>query len=1655
MPDPKLSLKHIVLPSELGEEAGMYGGAAQNLDQHDFRFQLKTNADNEKLRAQDQGFWETLGIKAANFIPNVITGMGEMAGYMGALATEWGEDRDYTNSLTELMQQAKNPFGEIYKENPNQVFDLTDSAWWIDNVGSLLESATQFAIPAGYLGKMFGNLAKAASIGKKTDLMSNVLAQTATAATLAYTEGAMSGYRIFESAYNTQYRRGLEAGMTGQEAHERAQRMASDAASTTVQMNTLMNTALNMTALAPLFRNSEDKIMQFMRHNGTRLEGETATAFKTRLAGIADSTGVMKNRGGLTSLTSEALQEGLEEINTQYAEQEGTRVGEGKKRSLTEALTDFGTALKDVSNEEGLLNFALGALGGVAQTIALDNIPLHRVGTDDTGKNFTRVSSRTRNHDQTRKYYDSISDAITKDFEWHDKKMQDLKTAVDKGDKIEAEMIRQDLFNVLALNAVQLGAGENWINTFKKIAETPNKLEDIDVAGELAKLNEAAAADPAKMATLEQDKAALLDAVNTRKPEAVERGFASSTEDSSYKEKAQQAITDIKHYQKLHDNLYSKYNTPEEEAVGLADYLFQNAAHLHSQEKILERGQLDLVRMKEEHNTLYGTMPYTAKAAVEKVAAEYHDIADTSEKIMARISGDINEFNNALKSGDDATLTRLLEKYRILGTVGAEQVKKLKESMDKQYEAAQKRLEDANEKLTNSSGYAAWKEANPEGTEQQYGKLLGGKFASSDALKEMEIQLARLDGVVTENRTNVRSMMQDQKSISKVMAKLKSEMGKRNKEVQDRYKNSEVQRELDKSAATAHAELNISAILRKRKATEQKIAELERELEEAKQTYNENVTKVRQFKLTKKMTWDVAWQLKLAKATLAVQTSKARITKLQKQLDAYKDYLTTLVPGASPVAQEPVTTDQTTPVPVQTEPVQTSPVQQPVISKDPLDKAADKYNALLYRLPGDVHGIFDAYETELIAGKDHNLEDFMAKTAVINALDEGLASKRGMAQTADALAEYVTLMPKQESTDPVDETQEEELVDEETVEEKWDRATEVEVKSAPDFTDEINNAPDIETNKPLIHDEDKAKDILKVQNSSLVTVDYQDKKKNYRIAGKELNKNLPKQILNPLSLLPGTEIRLELDTTYKGTVRVPGQMNTERDVTYSSFLDASGNIADFDNIPIKISTMDGTVIGYLPSMEWLTDQYPNTGIGGEALRNIVAEITVKNPDGTDTVIDNLAVQKTALTKMRSIVAGTKATAGTSVRMKIKEKGPGKVIMNMVKTDKGFRPIKGNAISLQNPDESLLPDPNLKLAIVQKGRVNIGKGNQIAVNNNEDQLDAWENAPVVVLPMANGTFTVAPLYMPDLGDTRTMTTIERAIYLYLKSGTSPDIDKELDDLYKETALDLRNPADLRHLIQQQYTYLNSFDASHTALNPDADPKFMFNITEPVDGKARIMIGWANSGQRPIYANIVGGKLSKDFTEGLQEGLSNRQKTMNFSKDRIKGVNNKEQFNEIIFTGTKWRSTPYDNYNHYIKQEALTYVYGRNQQDGQYRYSANPMITMDPSTLTLDITENTGVQVLEVPKETPPPVNSSEIEDVQDMLGIFGYTPPTIVSSLEPGESMQPLNLALLQDLYTFTPVGKRNDKTPEQVYRDMIREGLPFLADGHNPFLKCG
>lgn len=154
----------------------------------------KTREELNLKRAQNQSAWEQTGNFVAQAVGNEIVlgtalGLSNLVDMAVNVGTKKGED-DYTNPVSTFLTDKQNEIREkfeIYRENPDDTFQIGDFGWWADNAISVA-STLSMLIPSMAVTKGLSTLGK---LGK-LDRLSMGIAKAAKATNLtkgAYTLG--------------------------------------------------------------------------------------------------------------------------------------------------------------------------------------------------------------------------------------------------------------------------------------------------------------------------------------------------------------------------------------------------------------------------------------------------------------------------------------------------------------------------------------------------------------------------------------------------------------------------------------------------------------------------------------------------------------------------------------------------------------------------------------------------------------------------------------------------------------------------------------------------------------------------------------------------------------------------------------------------------------------------------------------------------------------------------------------------------------------------------------------------------------------------------------------------------------------------------------------------------------------------------------------------------------------------------------------------------------------------------------------------------------------------------------------------------------------------------------------------------------------------
>lgn len=469
----------------------------------------------DKSRAQRQSAGEQLGLAVVNQVPNIALNILEQVGYVGALVGEWGDDRDYSNALIEWAKENRDVFGDIYLEDPGDTWDLSDSAWWINNVRSLQESATAFVATGYGVGSVIGKgtslltkglstLSKSAKTISRIEKAMQIAGDLATSTTMSAIEGAMTGNDVYKQLYS-QYKGKINPKTNRVYTEQELKHLASQGAATSVQLNTIINTGLNLSSVKLLAAN-KPKISE-VDDLLTAKKSMTPSEYQDYLKKLSTSNKEVakyvkgKSYGG--TIVKEGFKESAEEGVNTWAQESGLRVGEntadtGEDTSFIGQFAELSNILDDVLTEEGALAMTLGFIGGSKQTIKSDITGLlKKTDIYDTDGNVTD-SKRMRNrkieeYERARVFNEGVK-AVIEDLGYIEKAVAKSVEYAKDPTKGSYDVAAADAFNITLSHSLEKGVAGPLINTFKRISTLDNTT--LDENGETEAMREGYALKP-------------------------------------------------------------------------------------------------------------------------------------------------------------------------------------------------------------------------------------------------------------------------------------------------------------------------------------------------------------------------------------------------------------------------------------------------------------------------------------------------------------------------------------------------------------------------------------------------------------------------------------------------------------------------------------------------------------------------------------------------------------------------------------------------------------------------------------------------------------------------------------------------------------------------------------------------------------------------------------------------------------------------------------------------------------------------------------------------------------------------------------------------------------------------------------------------------
>ncbi len=556
----------------------------------------------EATRYHNQSNWNRFGYVAANFIPNFLIGIGEGVGSLGYIFT--GFDNDYAKGMRGLTA-LRNPFTSddfmLNYKTPGRAYDMSDPTTYFSMGSSLVESIASFAVVGATMAPIAEGVGKAASwgltkganalyegeqlvnAGRNILNASKYITQGTQAGLMSYSEGAGIGQQVYDAglkAYSqdatnriyatkiqqakAQYGEDLPETFVKQlytEANKEAlveteRKYGSElakAAWSTTGLNTLLGTALNWTS-AGLFLKKGQSLGQRAFNEIDDAGNTVKTNLRNAIGDIRDPKAAMARLSKLTpeiarqyafkNYLVEGLQEFAEEASINNTAQ---WYGEKQLGLNKESWGEMQFSAKS------FIDGTLGFIGGFGQTAGTNLSTKYMDGRRTDGTTDLGYMSRDKynaylENGAVKSQLMHLGNDLTKIDEIltttsNLREQRDAAKSVTERNRLNSliDSKMDEFFTLSKYNSIRNGNGDLLTNFYQEVADTDNtKIIGTDING-------------------------------NPETQAMHMGYAESPNDNAYKQRANQAISDIEASQSRWLDYQRKYNLDGYDVTNYAD----------------------------------------------------------------------------------------------------------------------------------------------------------------------------------------------------------------------------------------------------------------------------------------------------------------------------------------------------------------------------------------------------------------------------------------------------------------------------------------------------------------------------------------------------------------------------------------------------------------------------------------------------------------------------------------------------------------------------------------------------------------------------------------------------------------------------------------------------------------------------------------------------------------------------------------------------------------------------------------------------------------------------------------------------------------------------------------------------------------------------
>lgn len=680
-------------------------------------------------RAENQGFLMELGTAAANLVPNTALSIVESTAHLVDIE-DWsnmiqGNSANYGNVLTRWASKNKNVFGEVYRKNPQEGFDIMDSAWWVSNGAGLVESVAAFGITGfgvgSVLGKTASALSKSLNAYGKAKMGLDMAAKMGTAGTLAFTEGAMTGAQVYETEFprlkQLKAEELLNQGIArfgaeniteeylqyvDKESNNYANQIAGESATTAVRINTLINSVLNIPETGALFRSMNST--RYLDDALKRSRGENINNYLERIKSFDAAKHI--TREGIKSKVKQMGGEALEEMVNVYAEQEGRNISRQARGEDIVTLADM------LADDDIWAAGFWGAIGGTMQGFVMNKMPKSVVQEDGTTK-WTTVGAYNKEQ-VVKKYEEQIGDLQDRLTEFVTAKDNLVKASQTNNEKLYNESLNT-IFKYNSFNSIVKGVEGQLLDSYREIQ-------------------------------------------NLTPEQAAQQGFK-----KNYREDATKKIQSINEYTSEWNKIQDRYMSQDLDMAGYPETIFQQYVNVENNKKIIEEQEVELTKLQSEISksyslkgtdlsvTAYNEIVSSMRALQNDFELETVDLENlmnlqsfdkkTQKKIIAKLNNKYGNLDNARVKMEEA-LSNIRVKMEDLAKVFELQ----RENFDIQVDPENKMSFEEKEKMFEEMLFQ---------NEYEINSLAEGKSQlqrNRETLKAQEEELRRLKGKDGVNR---------------------------------------------------------------------------------------------------------------------------------------------------------------------------------------------------------------------------------------------------------------------------------------------------------------------------------------------------------------------------------------------------------------------------------------------------------------------------------------------------------------------------------------------------------------------------------------------------------------------------------------------------------------------------------------------------------------------------------------------------------------------------------------------------------------------------------------------------------------------------------------------------------------------------------------